>query len=105
MTQGQLNWADFNGLLAVLLGPLGGIFTSAGRGAAWPLIVLFAILGCGIGIASAKLLGRVAYACLHHPRRDVFGFEYMLAALAMPATALIISSAIPAIFFSRGLAA
>jgi hypothetical protein len=103
--RGQLNWADLNGLLAVVLGPLGGMATSAGRGAGWPLVVLFAILGCGVGIASAKILGRVAYACLAQPQCDAGAFMgYMLLSLAMPVTSLFVSCAVPAMLLARGVA-
>jgi hypothetical protein len=106
MRQRQLNWADLNGVLAVLVGPLGGVLTSAGRGAAWPLVVLFAILGCGVGVLSAMLLGRLAYACLNRQRSDIWSLlGYMLLALAMPAMTLIVSVFVPAIILAhRGAA-
>lgn len=65
-------------------GPLGGIASSINQGAAWPLVVFFAIIGFGIGIASAKLLGAAAYACLCDPRGNaVFLIGYLLLSLTL----------------------
>jgi hypothetical protein len=102
MQQGQLNCADLNGPLAVLCGPLFGVLCAKGRGAAWPLVVLVAILGIGIGIASARLLGRLAYACLDWKRSDVVAlFGYMLLSLAMPLTSTSVSWALTEIIVAR----
>jgi hypothetical protein len=105
MQQGQLNLADLNGVLAMLMGPVGGIAASVGRGAAWPLVVFFAILGFGAGMLSVKLLGRAAYACLDFPSSAGSLIAYMLVSLAMPVTSVMISIAIPTLVLARGGAA
>jgi hypothetical protein len=105
MQQGQLNWADLNGLLAVLVGPLVGATVSHGRGAAWPFIVAFAVVGFAIGWLSAKFIGRAAYACLHRAAGGVGSLlAYMLLALAMPLTSAAVSALIPVAVLHRGAA-
>lgn len=105
MQKGQLNWADLNGLLAVLVGPAGGILASHDRGAAWPLVMAFAVLGFIIGVMSAKVIGRVAYAYLNRAAVGVGSLVgYALLALAMPVISLAASVLIPALILRRGAA-
>jgi hypothetical protein len=105
MQQGQLNWADLNGLLAVLVGPLVGATASHGRGATWPFIVAFAAVGFAIGCFSAKFVGRAAYVCLHRAAGGVGSLlAYMLLALAMPITSAALSALLPVLVLHRGAA-
>ena len=105
MQQGQLNWADLNGLFALVLGVVGGATGAVRRGADWPLVVVFAICGFGVGFVSAKSIGRVAYACLN--REDIsvwFTLGYMVIPPAMPMVAGLVSYLIPAVALARGAA-
>jgi len=85
------------------MGVAGGIAASAGRGAGWPLLVLFGACGLLIGFVVAKCLGAVAYACLDRACRDhasttvlvIWDIGYVIVSLAMPVTSGVIAILIP----------
>lgn len=102
MHRRELNLTDLCGLLAVVCGVVGGFCGSISLRAGWLLATGFAVCGLAVGFATAKLLGRIAYACLDRAGPDRSAFAVMLwglssvaVSIAMPLTSGLAALAIP----------